>query len=977
MNNNPKTIASKNDTTNNTSAAAASLALLLKQDVLLTQHELHISQKSQQAAFSYAAALLDDDDSKPVQQQATQALAEVERKLALVESLAERVSRTSPQAVAGPLLRLHGYTVQQDSQTTTNTPMTLVATRERCTRLVRQSDVLQNVANRVETSLERGLNRMTTATSRLSRVLDLSATLKMMLTLQFEASKLQTYDLEDARDLVRAAASVAICQALLQSQAPHLQTHLIRVVQDLIPSLQETARAVRQAAGALLAQQNTQSSFLHLGTTLQVYFHLGELPQAAWSCVTQALDMALQACRDFWSASTQLSQLAKSQLPKKTTIGGDQRLLQKQLVQVTAQACQTWASGMLDAALLVWNLQRVLLKKTNASTRQVFIQVVAQAPIPQAFAEHSCESEFDLFSIFWNKLCHEFGLQVMSQFQERPQEVASLYPAIRAASIHMLLGSLHDTMQAGTTSTSNNTAWDGDNGGSSNVGILGGSAVLVETHELETTTSADTWTRNVGPEQEEHPESHLYSAGTSSSAIFHSREYKTWQDVGLHSLQQAFLEACSARLWEPLQYMFPEGVTVDDDGIPISDILPTVPSKYDMQKLDELIRSELSLADPREGGGELSMTTMLAEVVVQMVEQFCVQARGAVSDIGEKCIRPQDGAATEALVHDIKVAGVMSALAKSLRNAPENTFIVPYRPATNLLYEEAASACQVALLPAIYEIEDMVKSRILSPLYKALNRRVGAAITKMHYGTYFEESLDVMDGTGGTSFVQKHLTELYDSIAQEHLASLPSEYAAVVASSVATFSMYTFLSNVSLIRPLKETARLHITQDLADFELALEQLVFKAGSSLSLGQVEQGKPYAELRAVRQMLFWSGLDDKSASAKSLAKALLQEPWVKDVRISTICNFLFAFAPDLLSSPHHSKRMRPEEYVSELVKLDGSIEEGEGIAWTTTMACCDSYQQRESANVSDNEDGDKRVAALVVTVGHELLRRRRNC
>ena len=152
----------------------------------------------------------------------------------------------------------------------------------------------------------------------------------------------------------------------------------------------------------------------------------------------------------------------------------------------------------------------------------------------------------------------------------------------------------------------------------------------------------------------------------------------------------------------------------------------------------------------------------------------------------------------DSIVHLI----TQSALAKSLKNAPENTFIVPYRPATNLLYEEAASACQVALLPAIYEIEDMVKTRILSPLCKALNRRVGAAITKMHYGTYFEESLDAMDGTG-TSFVQKHLTELYDSIAQEHLASLPSEYAAMVASSVATYSIYTFLSNVSLIRPLK------------------------------------------------------------------------------------------------------------------------------------------------------------------------------
>jgi hypothetical protein len=107
-----------------------------------------------------------------------------------------------------------------------------------------------------------------------------------------------------------------------------------------------------------------------------------------------------------------------------------------------------------------------------------------------------------------------------------------------------------------------------------------------------------------------------------------------------------------------MQYMFPEGVTVDEDGIPMS-ILPTVPSRYDMQKLDALIRSELSLADPREGGGELSMTSMIAEVVVDMVERFCSQAKGAVSDVGEKCIRPEDGTATEALVHDLKVAGVM------------------------------------------------------------------------------------------------------------------------------------------------------------------------------------------------------------------------------------------------------------------------------------------------------------------------------
>lgn len=269
----------------------------------------------------------------------------------------------------------------------------------------------------------------------------------------------------------------------------------------------------------------------------------------------------------------------------------------------------------------------------------------------------------------------------------------------------------------------------------------------------------------------------------------------------------------------------------------------------------------------------------------------------------------------------------------------------------------------------------MVKSLILTPLCRALNRRVGTAIAKMHYGTYFDESLDTMEGTG-TSFVQKHLADLYDGIAQEHLSSLPTEYAAVVASTVATYSIYTFVSNATLIRPLKETARLHITQDLADFELALEQLVFKAGSSLSLSQVDQGKPYSELRAVRQMLFWTGLDDKTATAKSMAKALLQEHWAKDVRVSTICHFLFSFSPDLLSSPHHYKQMGPEEYVNELVRLDGSVDDGETNAWMTIMACCDSYQQRESVDARDRDDGDRRVAAVVMTAGPELLRRRRH-
>lgn len=671
-------------------AASASLSLLLREDTLLTQHELHVSGKSEEAAFSYAASLLDNNtqDQHVVQQKAKEALTEVERKLALVESLAERVSRTSPEAVAGPLLRLHGYALESDEQqqeeSSSNT-MTLVATRERCNRLKRQGEVMEGVARRVESSLQRGLKRMDTATSRLSRVLDLSATLKMILRLQFEASKLQNYDLEDTRDLTRAAASVAVVNDLLV-RPELLGNGRIDVVEAMRPELENTARAVRRAAGALLAQHHDNarsSATVHLGATLQVYYHLCELPEAAWSAVTHALNTAQQASDAFWSASalTELMEKAQSQAraslsssSKKPTDATLHRSLKKQLRELRAEAASKWAAGITDAALQVWNLHRVLCRKSDPVTRQVFVDVVSAAPVPKPF-EAFKSFDFNIFQMFWNKLCTDMGHQVETLLNDQngklAGDIAALYPAVRAAALN-LLGSLYDTMQAGSTGSS--SSWEDGAMAATSVGILGGSAVLDHAFWSQTEdasgppldnaafgmVSADTWTRTDTLAESEGDKDQFSSSGTTTSltAIFNSNEWKVLQDSGLLPLQLAFLDASSARLCEPMQYMFPEGVTVDEDGIPMS-ILPAVPSRYDMQKLDDLIRAELSLADPREGGGELSMTSMIAEVVVDMVERFCTQAKGAVSDVGEKCIRAEDGSATEALIHDVKVAGVM------------------------------------------------------------------------------------------------------------------------------------------------------------------------------------------------------------------------------------------------------------------------------------------------------------------------------
>ena len=247
-------------------------------------------------------------------------------------------------------------------------------------------------------------------------------------------------------------------------------------------------------------------------------------------------------------------------------------------------------------------------------------------------------------------------------------------------------------------------------------------------------------------------------------------------------------------------------------------------------------------------------------------------------------------------------------------------------------------------------------------------------MAKMHRGTYLQEATEHQQQTT-SSFVQIYLTDLYDEIATKYLSQLPGEYAVTVASTVATYSIYCFVSNAALLRPLGETGRLRLTQDLADFEMALEQLVFKGGTSLSLSQIAGGKPYAELRAVRQLLYWNGLEDGDPSPAEVAKGLLRAAWVKDLRPSTLFHFLFSFAPSLLTSPHHFKRMEAGEYADTLVKLDGSVDDGEASAWMTTMACCDAYQQRASTGAAAGGRGDRRVGTILMILGPELLRRRR--
>lgn len=188
--------------------------------------------------------------------------------------------------------------------------------------------------------------------------------------------------------------------------------------------------------------------------------------------------------------------------------------------------------------------------------------------------------------------------------------------------------------------------------------------------------SADTWTHvETSDANGAEPGSSGSTRGNNSSstsssltlAVFTSPEWMALQgdnapdgsSTGLLALQTAFLNGCKSRLFAPLRHLFPEAVSVDENGIAIP-CLPSLPSRYDLAKLDANIREELSFADPRQGGGDFSLAPMIGDVIVSMLEMFCDTARRALSECDEgKMLDARSGSLSESMAHNISVAGVM------------------------------------------------------------------------------------------------------------------------------------------------------------------------------------------------------------------------------------------------------------------------------------------------------------------------------
>eukprot|EP00939_MAST-03C_sp_MAST-3C-sp1_P003134 g3134.t1 len=186
-----------------------------------------------------------------------------------------------------------------------------------------------------------------------------------------------------------------------------------------------------------------------------------------------------------------------------------------------------------------------------------------------------------------------------------------------------------------------------------------------------------------------------------------------------------------------------------------------------------------------------------------------------------------------------------------------------------------------ALRPAIACLDDLARE-IIAPYVLSSAKQIEFVIADMHLETF-----DAKSASGTTSKFARRLQSSLGRLARflDSIASCPvqEEMSRLLASRVVVL----FVRHASLLRPLSEAGKLRLTQDMAQLELALGQIV----KIDTLGRV-----YEELRSFRQLLF----------VESEAVSQLPRHELQKMRPSTLVQHLISRAPHELQHPFENEK-----------------------------------------------------------------------
>ncbi|RLN78150.1 hypothetical protein BBJ28_00007987 [Nothophytophthora sp. Chile5] len=657
---------------------------------------------------------------------------------------------------------------------------------------------------------------------------------------------------DEARQNEMASVALAIREMEILVQDANFEE--LSVVRAKLPATRKLSASLKREVRATLRAGIQSLSQVDVGDALQVLFYLGDLAATAQSTVNDVIQEVERKCTAA-IAEDKLVRSGSSSANGLEASGGPSSsgsLVQKADLW---KALQDVFDVIRVHALQVWNLQRVLLKMVDPASGKKYLDLVLERDEPS------------LFATFWEVTCaivRELFAATMGYSSAVKSVLIAEYPRIRDQATRVL-------------------------------------------NELNAATDQKTGVDFLAEPAAAVPNGQHTQAERQLVAIAGSPADCTQLLDSMAPLYDAFIDRIYRRMSNPIQLMFPQS----------SNFHASPPGRSDMQTLARTIFSELEQAgqDPVLLDGALHQVRKAVNLFCSNVKRIMHQGKAAAATT------PSLGR-TPAQAHNVGLMNVLSLLddaVEEVGNRVEaaaatsngthtgkagSTAALPTGVVTP---KEAKTLCAKELTPCREMIADL-EYALLGYYLQALATLLEGIFAKMHDESFGDQtnasaapasgdgprsgSFRSSHGTGGSKFMQE-FSNAFAVILEEHLRRLPiAEFATKCLADFVERLISVFIRHASLLRPLTESGKLRLANDMAQLELRLEHVL----PLRNLGTV-----YEELRAFRHMIF-------------LEKGeILRDSTIDKIRPSNVWHHLTSRAPAELQLPHQMKHWTASKYI----------------------------------------------------------------
>ncbi|TYZ61197.1 hypothetical protein PybrP1_009889 [[Pythium] brassicae (nom. inval.)] len=734
----------------------------------------------------------------------------------------------------------------------------------------------------------------------------------------------------NSEELAAELAALALAIREIEALVVDPQFADLTPVRMSLPSVRRVGANIRRDVRASLRAGMQRLSQADVGDALQILFYLGNLSESVQSAVNDVIQDVERKCstalaEETLASSSSVASTGAAQQNGGGSSGGS-------ALEAAAQKADVWKAVqevfevVRVHALQVWNLQRVLVKLQDAGAGRSYLELVVEPDEPALFAtfwEVSCAILRELFTA---TLDYRAALRLV---------LVVSYPRMREEATRVL------------------------------------NELTAATSPLRTDAELLADAMSAMPE----PGHRDALRGVASS-----RAERGQLLDAMAPLFDAFTDRTYRRLANPIQLMFPQSASFHTSP----------PGRSDMQTLARTVFSEVDQAgqDPVLLAGALQQIRRAVTLFCANVKRITNTGKAATSTT------PTLGR-TPAQAHNVSLLNVLHQLDEALSDVAARVASAAGAAESDAAALQVLQALCAQELQPCRELIQGLEYTILGTYLQGLCAILESIFAKMHDESFADLPPVSASSTGATAAAtgasaksggSRYMAEFngaFHVVLDEHIRRLPNaRFAGRCVSDFVARLISVFLRHAALLRPLEESGKLRLANDMAQLELRLEQLLpLKA----------LGAPYDELRAFRHMVF---LD---------SGAVLRDATVDKIRPTNVWHHLISRAPVELQLPHHMKRWSAAKYVEWLDKSAGvedrasppaaataeplllSITQvplgypclkdrrtalrAEKEAWKEVSKCLDAYAQRVSA--SSTSTSSTAAAAAISPIYDTLL------